>query len=230
MIDIHSHVLPFVDDGSNDNEKSLELLKTLVEQGVSKVICTPHYKRDIYELSTSLIKKRFNEFCALVKEREIPIELYLGSEILCEQGVYDLIRENKVLSLNGSKYVLLEFDYFNYADIVDYAYNIKTMGYIPVIAHIERYSYLSAKRLIELREMGALIQVNSSSITGESGKEFMKKAFATIKAGFVDFIASDAHVGRNVSIQKAYKIIKRKFGTSVAEDLFINNAEIFDLT
>lgn len=226
MIDIHSHILPFVDDGSDDSEKSIELLKNIASQGVDKVICTPHYKRGIYELTTDQIKAKFNEFNSLVKDRNIPIKLYLGAEILCDDKIYDNIKQGKVLTINDTKYILIEFSYFNYTDIVDYAYNIKLLGYIPVIAHVERYSYLRAEDLIELKKIGALIQVNSSSITGESGKEFRKKVLATIKSGLVDFISTDAHVQRKVDIENAFKIVKRKFGKTIADRLFEENAKI----
>ncbi len=229
MIDIHSHILPFVDDGSDDNEESIEMLKKLASQGVEKIICTPHYKRGVYELSPSRIKERFDKFYDTVKERNIPIKLYLGQEILCDSNVYDLIKQNKVLTLNGTNYILIEFNYFNYTDIVDYAYNIKTMGYVPIIAHVERYSYLTAHDLIELKSLGALIQVNSSSITGDNGKELKNKVLVAIKSGLVDFISSDAHTKREVDLLKAQKIINRKFKNKVCDDLFKNNAKVFNL-
>lgn len=227
MIDIHSHILPFVDDGSDDLEKSIELLKVAVSQGVDKVICTPHYKSGVYEYSPSEIENEFNKFCSLVKERDIKVELFLGEEILCNDKIYDLIKQEKVLTVNKTKYILIEFNCFNYIDILDYAYNIKIMGYIPVIAHVERYSYLNLQDLIELKNLGALIQVNSSSVVGIDGKEFRKKAFAAIKIGLVDFISSDMHVNRNFNFEKAYKIIKRKFGKETAQKLFEENAKIF---
>lgn len=229
MTDIHSHVLPFVDDGSDSFDNSFALLENIVSQGVDKVILTPHFKRGTYNLSADVLKEKFSEFSKAVSERNIPVKLYLGQEILCDGNVYDLIKEGKVLTMNGTKYVFLEFNYFGYTDIVDYAYNVLAMGYIPVIAHIERYVYLSLKSLVELKKIGALIQVNASSITGESGRAFRKKTLATIKSGLVDFVATDAHFGRTSNLLKAYKIIKRKFGETVANDLFNENAKVFNL-
>ncbi|MBE5743225.1 MAG: hypothetical protein E7358_00715 [Clostridiales bacterium] len=226
MIDIHSHILPYVDDGSNDSEESISLLENMVSQGVDKIICTPHYKRGIYDLSASQIRLKFNEFNNLVIERNIPVKLYLGSEILCDDRVYDVIKNGNALTINDKKFVLIEFNYFYPDDVIDYAYNVKTMGYTPIIAHVERYNYLTIEDIFELKNLGALIQINTSSIVGENGKEFRKKAFNAIKRGLVDFISTDAHVNRKVEIEKCYKIIKRKFNKEVADNLFENNAKI----
>lgn len=226
MTDVHSHILPFVDDGSDSVEKSLQLVKSLAEQGVKRVICTPHFKKTVYEKGTSQIIKIFNEFYERVKSEGIEIELYLGQEVFCNKEIYNLLKEDKVLTVNNSKYILLEFDYFNYQDIEDYVYNVKTMGYIPIIAHIERYKYLNVNTLVNLSNMGSLIQVNAASITGGYGKDFQKKVFATIKSGLVDFVATDCHYGRQASLSEAYKIVKKRFGLDVAERLFKTNAQI----
>ena len=107
MIDIHSHILPYVDDGSNDSEESISLLENMVSQGVDKIICTPHYKRGICDLPASQIRLKFNEFNNLVIERNIPVKLYLGSEILCDDRVYDVIKNGNALTINDKKFVLL---------------------------------------------------------------------------------------------------------------------------
>lgn len=229
MTDIHSHLLPFVDDGSDSYEKSLEIIERATSQGVDKIILTPHFKRKFYQVSSKKIKEEFDKFNKAVIDRALPVKLYLGQEILCDAKVYDDLREGKLLTINETKYVFLEFDYFEYMDIVDFAYNVKAMGYIPVIAHIERYKYLTAQSLIELKHEGALIQVNSASITGKYGKEFRKKVFASIKSGLVDFVATDTHTNREESLNDAYKIVKKRFGKDVAYNLFIGNAEKFNL-
>ena len=229
MTDVHSHILPFVDDGSDSYEKSFEMLERAYKSGVDKIILTPHFKRFSYGTDKDKILQRFKDFESAVKERAIPVKLYLGQEILCDEKLYDDLKEGRVLTINSTKYVFLEFDYFEYADIVDFAYNVKAMGYIPVIAHIERYKYLSAKALIDLKKDGALIQVNAASVTGEYGKAFRKKVITAIKGRLVDFVATDTHYGREVPLCDAYKIIKKRFGTKMADDLFINNAEKFNL-
>lgn len=226
MTDMHSHILPFVDDGSNSVDKSLQLVKTLTEQGAKKIFLTPHYKAGEHEKSAQEIKERFDNFYKEVKDSKIDVELYLGQEIFCNENTYDLLKEGKLLTLNNTKYILIEFDYFNYTDISDYVYNLKTLGYIPIIAHIERYKYLDADTLIDLKHMGALIQVNASSVVGKRNKTYQKKVFAAIQLGLVDFVSTDIHIGRECFYEKAYNIVKKKFGKNVAEKLFIENAKV----
>ena len=227
MTDIHSHILPFVDDGSDSVEKSLQLVKTLAEQGVKRIILTPHFKKSAFETETAKIKEVFNDFCNSVKNLGLGVELYLGQEIFFNDSVYDLFSEGKLLTINDSKYVLLEFDYFQFQDVEDYVYNLKVMGYVPVIAHVERYTYLDVKSMMSLSKMGALLQVNSACILGKYGKKLQKKVFSLIKAGCVDFIASDMHYDRQTSLTESYSVIKKRFGLDVAEKLYKTNAQIF---
>lgn len=227
MIDVHTHILPFVDDGSDCIEKSVNLVKNLVKDGVSQIILTPHYKRGVYEIERDELLEKFNSFVSEIKNREIDVQLYLGEEVFCDNRIYNLLEQKKVLTINNTNYLLIEFDYFNYSDILDYVYNIMQMGYIPVIAHIERYRYLDANTLIELHQLGALIQINAPSVVGDYGKKFQKRVFAAIKSGLVDFVATDAHADRESSLLSAYKVVSKKFGSKVADDLFINNAKVF---
>lgn len=227
MVDVHSHILPFVDDGSDSVEKSVNLVKNLVNDGVSKIILTPHYKRGIYETEREELLQKFDCFVLEVKNRGIDAQLYLGQEVFCDNKIYQTLEQKKVLTINNTNYLLIEFDYFNFTDILDYAYNIMQMGYIPVIAHIERYRYLDANTLIDLHHLGALIEVNASSVIGEYGKKFQKRVFAAIKSGLVDFVTTDVHFSRESSLLSAYNVVCKKFGKSVAEDLFINNSKVF---
>ena len=170
---------------------------------------------------------RFSEFKTQLKNSGVNVEVYLGQEVHCDSQIYELLKQDKVFTINDTKYLLIEFDYFTYTDILDYAYNIKALGYIPVIAHIERYSYLDADTLIGLYELGALIQINASSVIGDYGKKFQKRVLAAVKSGIVSFVATDTHLSRQASLLSAYKVISKKFGKEVAEDLFVNNAKVF---
>jgi protein-tyrosine phosphatase len=227
LIDVHSHLLPFVDDGSDSLDGSIDLIKKLELEGVSKIILTPHYKHGVYKTTKSELKDKFDTFCSEVKSRGLNVQLYLGQEVFCDEKIYTLLKNKEVLTINDTNFILLEFDYFNYSDILDYAYNISQMGYVPVIAHIERYRYLDADTLIELHHMGALLQINASSVIGEHGKKFQKRVFAAIKSGLVHFVATDIHKSRECSLNDAYKVVCKKFGKIVADNLFINNAQIF---
>ncbi len=227
MIDIHSHVLPFVDDGSSSLSQSLKLIEMESKNGVKKIICTPHYKKNIFDKNIQELQLAFESLKDKIKENNIPIQLFLGQEIYCTSDIYNLLKENKVLTVNGTKCILIEFNYYEEQDIADYVYNLKMLGYTPIIAHIERYVYLDWDNLFDLKQLGALLQVNASSVIGEDGRTIKKRVLHAIKQGLIDFVASDTHSDRGVSIYKAYKTVVKVAGQEIAEKLFKSNAETY---
>ncbi len=224
MIDIHTHILPMVDDGSKSTERSLEMLKEEVSQGVKAVILTPHYRGRFASTPESL-KVAFDEFCGKVAEEKIPIELYLGREVCISSGVKACIKEDRALCLANSNYILIEFDFFNKVEASVIAHELKHAGLLPIIAHAERYAYLTLNDVYEIKRAGGLIQVNAESILGELGrgvKKFVKKMF---EAELVDFVASDVHAVRNNRLLEARTHVERKYGLDVAERVFNLNAK-----
>ncbi|MBP5467183.1 MAG: hypothetical protein J6Y43_06460 [Clostridia bacterium] len=129
-----------------------------------------------------------------------------------------------MFTLNGGKYVLLEFSTKHEKDIVEEVYTFTGKGYIPIIAHIERYYYADIETAKEIKELGGLIQVNAGSVCERFGP-YGKKAAAFIKAGLVDFVASDVHFRRKNRMLKAYNAVAKKFGRETADRLFTENAE-----
>ena len=225
MVDIHSHILPGVDDGSESLESSLALIANEIKNGVDKIILTPHYKSGTYDMPCVEIANRFESFKREVESRNLKVKLYLGQEIYVCDKFCDKLDSNDVLTINGTKYLLIEFNYFIEADLLKHVSNVIKSGYIPVIAHIERYSYLDWNILYDLKMMGALIQINSSCFVKNKNKRLMNNAINAIKENCVDFIASDIHEDRKTSIKKAYKKISKIFGKDKADELFTLNAE-----
>ena len=224
MIDIHTHVLPLVDDGSKSVESSIELVKEAVAQGVTHMFLTPHF-RMTYKNSPKDLKQKFSDFVKKVKEQNIPIELYLGEEIYCYHSLERALKDNKVISVNSSPYILIEFDYAKNREVDEIIYDLTRLGYIPIVAHAERYNYSTPFLLEELRNLGALIQVNSHSIVRSGFSRTGKKAREFLKEGLVDFVASDAHSFRTYTMKLAYDKVCKKYGKEVADNLFINNAK-----
>ena len=225
MIDIHSHILPAIDDGSSGLEQSLEMLNQSVKQGVTDIVLTPHYRHP-YENRIENILDAFEQFKKVVQEQDIPVNLYLGQEVYVERGIKNLLKEGKVLTLNGSKYVLIEFDYIREQDISETVYELKLLGYVPIVAHIERYAYADIGTAMDIKDSGGLIQVNAASIVSHAMKTKAKFVKKLLKNGLVDFIASDAHYNRENYMAKAKEFIAKKFDENVAQDLFINNAKV----
>ena len=225
MIDIHSHLIPMVDDGSETEEISLNMAKGLYEQGVTDVICTPHFTNG-YKAEYEEITKLAEKLKADLKEAGVPLNIYLGREIFVTKLTKQQLKEyDRKFTLNGSEYVLIEFDLVNQSEIAETVYEIANKGYIPIVAHIERYEYCTIDEAIEVKEMGGMIQVNADSIAGTSKKLHHKMVKKLFKNGLVDFVASDLHDGRDIVMQDAYKIVKRKFGEETAEEVFYKNAK-----
>lgn len=227
MTDIHSHVIPCVDDGSNGIDESIEMIKSAVENGVDNIVCTPHYRKP-YTRSVSSIVRYFEELKKVVVEQGLPVDLYLGQEIYVddETDIDALIKNGTVLTMNGTNVVLIEFDFTAPCNAEEIVYRIKRAGYTPIVAHVERYKYLSIEDVYDIKRSGGLIQVNAGSVLGAPNgvdKRFVNKLF---KEGFVDFVASDVHFGRENYLDRAYKKVKKKFGEDAAEVTFSANAKV----
>ena len=212
MIDIHTHIIPFVDDGSSSLEDSLAMVKHEISIGVDTIICTPHHIFHRYEKSIEDIKKNFNLLKEEVEKQNLPIKLLLGQEICYthREDILSFLNEGKLLTLNNSKYVLLEFSFAREPeDITDIVYNFSIKGYKVIIAHVERYEWINMDKVISLKNEGALIQVNSGAIVGlTTGKEkrFAKKL---LKNNLVDIVASDIHSFRKSTLDIALKKTKK---------------------
>ena len=222
MIDIHSHILHSVDDGSRNVAQSLAMLKEEENQGVTDVVLTPHYRAD-YLPKNGDIRLKFDELKQCAEQSGIRVNLYLGQEIFSFEGVADALKDGKVFTMNGSKYVLVEFSSKHVDDIPETVYMLVTNGYIPIVAHIGRYFYANIETAREIKELGGLIQINASSICGPF--VYKRKALAFIKAGLADFVASDVHYNRKNYMLKAYKKVEKKFGKETADKLFTENAK-----
>lgn len=228
MIDIHTHVIYGVDDGAKTLEESIAIIKEEIKQGVTDIICTPHYRKRMFEARSEKVLRHFEEVRAYVLNNKLPVNLYLGREIHYSHSIIEFISHGHLGGLNGSNDILMEFSYTEDENIPEVAYNLKLKGFRMVVAHIERYQYIKdLDPLYELKDLGALIQINASTICGANGLREKKKVMTYIKEGLVDFVASDIHYKRRNFIEKAYKIVEKKFGIEVADSLFNNNAKIF---
>ncbi len=228
LVDIHSHIITKVDDGSENIEASIYLLRLAKNAGIKDLILTPHFRRGMFEASVDKIKEGFSELQKIAKENNIDINLYLGQEIYIRRvgSFKEYLESGKVIPLNDTNYYLIEFSYDSEIDISEVVYNLKLLKKKAIIAHIEKYNYITLKEAEEIKATGALIQVNASSIVGRYGFGMKRKTLKYIKEGLVDFVASDCHATREYDYDKAYNLILRKFGSSVALKLFKDNAKV----
>lgn len=216
MIDIHNHLIPNIDDGSDSLELSRHLLKEAIEEGITDVLITPHYMpKGEYRVKRTELIKLFNEFksaCA-----DLKINLYLGNELFIDSRLDEIIESNEVSTMNESDYVLVEFPFTDYKDDYDeYLYNISLSKKI-IIAHPERYEYVQNDHEFVKRwhDNGYYLQANQ---TFRFSKTEKKTVFNLIEKGRLSFIASDAHsVYRPVHLKSCYELIEKKFSKETAE-------------
>ncbi len=205
MTDVHSHILFGIDDGSRTISESVELLKKLKSVGFNNVILTPHFILDsTYNSNYESNIKIYNELKERLISENIDINIYLGNEIFIDKNVPTLLEKNIITSLNGTKYVLVEFPMHNkLLNIEDMLYEIRSRGYEVVIAHPERYDAFKEDYSIvdTLREDGFLFQSNYSSILGYYGKDSIKLLKYMLKRHYIDFLGTDIH-----RIEKTYVI------------------------
>lgn len=198
MIDVHTHLLFGVDDGPETIEESVLMLKKAARQGVVGMILTPHYRHGMFPYRKDTIVENYKKLLPYAAEEGIA--LFLGCEYHVNSGILEALSRKRVLTMAGSAHVLTEYEYeTDYDYMENMSRQLVSHGYVPVIAHAERYECLlkEPERVGKLRQMGALIQVNASAIIGKEGwtkKRFCKKL---LDQGRVDFVGSDSHGIKN---------------------------------
>lgn len=216
MLDIHSHILPNVDDGSSSLETSIKMLQEEVRNGVTDVILTPHYFFKKYTCEVLKLEATYNEIVDIVKKENIPLNLYLGQEIYFTNRVnlVEKLNKGEILTLNGTKHILLEFNLGKEPeDIQEAIYNFTRCGYKVIVAHVERYSWITKDKVNQMINEGALIQVNAESLMGRNGLKIKFFTKSIVKKGLVNFIASDIHSFKKNELAKANK----KYGKYIKE-------------
>ena len=230
MIDIHCHVLPAVDDGAEGLEAALAMVRMAWNDGVTALIATPHARRDLWPtLSSAVIEQRV---ASLVEHAGgAPPRVLPGSEIAVDSELLEELDRGtgaSLVSLAGSRYLLLEFDPLGLGpDPAALSHELRIAGWWPVIAHPERIPYLAedAGRLRAVVEAGALLQVTAMSLTGGFGRWVQGCAEFLVEEGLVHFVATDAHnpTTRPPLLSPAAEWMGRRWGDEVARRLVERN-------
>lgn len=227
-IDIHSHILWEIDDGAKSKEESLKMIKLAQEDGIKEIIATPHFHAQKGNAEPKKIRKMVAELQENANEEKIPIKLYAGNELYYTQELLNQLKSGECLTLADTRYILLEFSESTESKKMKNAiYELSGEGYLPIIAHIERYDALvrSPELFVELADMGAYYQVNVGSFIhriGWSRKHFVKSA---LKSGFVQFVATDAHGIKNrlPKFDKTEEWLSKKYGEMEATKILFEN-------
>lgn len=230
MIDIHSHIIPAIDDGSHSFEETYQMLKEAEQAGFTDVIATSHYIENYYETDTQQRQKSVDEINNKLKENNINIKVHCGSEIYVSQNMVDFIKNKKASSLANTKYVLFELPMNNnimYLD--DIIFEIQSAGFIPIIAHPERYSYVqdNPKMLVELINKGVLFQANFGSIIGKYGNTAKKTLKKLLQYNMIHFFGADAHRSNSIytNIDTAITELRKIISEEKLIKLTLTNSE-----
>lgn len=193
--DIHSHIIPGIDDGSKSMGESIALLKEFEKLGYKKLITTPHIMDKAYNNSKESILLHLEELKSECKKENIKITIEAAAEYYVDEGFLKLLEKGELLAIDD-EYILFETSYTNRpVDLESVIYNIKMAGYKPLFAHPERYKYIKnpEKEFSELKEQGALFQVNLNSFAGYYGKRAKKNAEYLNESSMINFLGSDVH-------------------------------------
>jgi len=218
-VDIHSHLIPGIDDGARDMSSSIKLIEELYLLGYRKLITTPHIS-NMFPNSKKIILDGYNELIKELIKRDIWIEIEVGAEYYIDDYFETLLESEKLLSFGKENYLLFEFSYFTPPNnLEDLIYEIKLKGYQPVLAHPERYLYWhnSFQKYQELKEMGVLFQLNLNSIAGYYNEDIKRVAQQLILKGMVNFIGTDTHHMKHI------KSLKRSLSLSFYKKIFKYN-------
>lgn len=225
LIDIHCHILPKVDDGPDSVEESLKILKDMKRQGIKHVIVTPHYRPEMFEPSMKRVIYSYRHLRDIAYE--MGVSMSLGCEYYRNEQIIEHMDNRKRPSMAGSRYVLIEFSMNDlFPTVRNYVYELVTHGCQPIVAHVERYFCCQKmEKIQELKDMGALVQLNAGSVLGEEGWKLKIFCLDLMKKDLVDFIASDTHntSDRKLNLKKCASYVTKKMGKQYAERIFFNN-------
>lgn len=227
-IDIHSHILPGIDDGAKDFDMSMEMLRTAYGSNISEIILTPHHKPGRRNARPEKIRELAEKMKGVALAADMDITFYTGNELFYSSETVRALEEGQACTMAGSDYVLVEFGFMdNLEHIRKGSYQILAAGYRPILAHVERYGSVCSNvdHVVDLVAMGCYVQVNAGSVTGQYGiktKQFLKKL---MKRGLVHFVATDCHDGgkRSPELLECAGYMEKKYGKEYTYKLLCEN-------
>lgn len=230
MIDIHSHILPGVDDGSKNMDMTRQMLRIAWSEGIRGMIATPHHRRGYAHAPAEKLREAYEAVREEARKMDPSFQVYLGSELFVSHTLEEDLAEGEALSMAGTGYVMVEFlPPVAYREIKSTMQRLRMAGYLPIVAHAERYECLLRDPSLteDLTDMGCYIQINSASVTGGNGfsaKRYVKKL---LKYDLVHFLGSDAHDmdRRSPAMQKSVDYIAKRYGEGQARRISWENPQ-----
>lgn len=221
--DMHSHLIPGIDDGAQDLSESIILIKKMVDFGFSKLITTPHIMADYYRNTTSIVLQGLEDLQEELLKQKIDIDISAAAEYYLDETFENKLHKGDILTL-GKNYVLFELSFINYPqNLFEVIEKIKDKGYTPLLAHPERYPYFinSIENYQRLKEAGCYLQLNTLSLTGHYGKPTQKIAEEMVDNYLVDFLGSDLHRIKHADL--LYKALSMPYVVRLLTDYQLQN-------
>lgn len=205
QVDMHSHLIPGIDDGSPDPATSIKLIGALKEMGYSKLITTPHVMEGVYSNTSAIIRQGLEDLKKELAAQSIAFEIEAAAEYFTDLHFEKLVEKNDILSFGKERYVLIEMSFVAPSpNLEKVIFNLQTNGYQPVLAHPERYTYWDLPRFTAIKNLGCLLQVNLLSLSGYYGKGVMKTGHQLVQAGLADFLGTDLHHHKHAEMLRHY--------------------------
>ena len=228
MIDIHTHILPEIDDGSKSVDQTLEMIEEAYLAGFTDIITTSHYIEDTYDIDKDDRDLLIENIKPLIEQN---IKLHNGAETYISPDIVELYQNGTIPTLADSDYVLFELPMNSEVIYVENIIkNLKWHGYIPIIAHPERYGSVkrNINKAIELTEMGALLQCNYGSFLGKYGDDAFETVIKLLKKDKITFLGTDTHRPQSIytEVDKAIKVIKKYSNNEMVEKLTTINPQM----
>lgn len=195
VVDLHSHLLPGIDDGSKSMDHTLGMLLKFEELGYKKVITTPHVMHGFYDNTTAIILEKLEDVRAAIRQAGLTIEIDASAEYYYDETLFERIKSKDLLPFCGN-HILFECSFRSEPQqLEELAFAFRSSGYQPILAHFERYFYYhgSVEMARKLRERGVWIQLNLNSLTGHYGPDVKKQGLLLIKEQLVDVAGTDCH-------------------------------------
>ena len=227
-VDIHCHILPYVDDGALRKEEANELIRMEYEQGVRTICFTPHLRQGMFESTDEEIRTQFDRLRERTEQVFPDLNLYLSREYHVDEGFAEKLVLDQLLPLGEGNTILLEFSHAHHVnDIIHTISSIQEHGYKPLIAHLERYEalYHDLDAIKKIVEMGAKVQMNAGSILGREGLRQSRWSKKLLKNKLVHVVASDAHdpESRPPELERCAVYLEKKVGIEFTEELLHSN-------
>ena len=213
FVDIHSHLLPGIDDGAKDLDKSIELIKKMYSFGIRNFITTPHVLGDVYPNSSEIIREKLKEVNNELSRLNLnDINISAAAEYMLDEQFQELLKNDDILPLKDN-FILVEMSYFSPPlNLFEILFEIQLKGYKPILAHPERYNFYhnEFENYYKLKKAGCLFQLNFLSLTAQYGKHVQKISKKLLDLDMYDFVGTDTHHSKHLDILETMLTVKNK--------------------